>query len=74
MNISLFFFRYGGPGSQRVTDQYSMGWATYMTSSQNVLYASIDGRGSGGQGDAFMHAIYRKLGTLEVTDQITAAK
>lgn len=36
--------------------------------------ASFDGRGSGYQGDKIMHALYKRLGTYEVEDQITAAR
>ena len=57
-----------------MTEQFTLGWSTYLASSENVIYASIDGRGSGGRGDRFLHQIYRRLGTLEVQDQLIGAK
>lgn len=70
----LLIHTYGGPGTQKVTEQFGLGWSTFLTSSENVIYASIDGRGSGARGDRFLHKIYRNLGTLEVEDQVTGAK
>ena len=62
---------YGGPGFQKVDQQWG-GWSygTYLASAQGVIYAMIDPRGSGFQGDAWQHAIYRNFGTLEVTDTL----
>ncbi|NP_001081519.1 dipeptidyl-peptidase 4 S homeolog [Xenopus laevis] len=65
---------YGGPGSQKVDQFFRLNWATYLASTEKIIVASLDGRGSGYQGDKIMHQIYHKLGTLEVQDQITAAK
>ncbi|XP_072435566.1 dipeptidyl peptidase 4 isoform X3 [Chiloscyllium punctatum] len=65
---------YGGPGSQKVDDRFSIEWATYLASTEEIIVASFDGRGSAYQGDKIMHAIYRRLGTYEVEDQITAAR
>ena len=57
-----------------MTDQFHIGFETYLTNAENVIYVSVDGRGSGGRGDRFLHEIYRHLGTVEVEDQIIAAK
>ncbi|KAK6483085.1 dipeptidyl peptidase 4-like [Huso huso] len=65
---------YAGPCSQKVDNRFRLSWATYLASTEQIVVASFDGRGSGYQGDDIMHAIYRKLGTLEVEDQITAAR
>ncbi|ESO99209.1 hypothetical protein LOTGIDRAFT_226274 [Lottia gigantea] len=65
---------YGGPGSQRVTEKFSIGWETYLTSSQEMIYVYADGRGSGGRGQKFLHQIYRRFGTVEVDDAIAAGK
>ncbi|KAM4602130.1 dipeptidyl peptidase 4-like [Polymixia lowei] len=65
---------YAGPCSQKADFMYRVGWSTYLASTENVIVASFDGRGSGFQGDKLMHAIYERLGTYEVEDQITAAK
>ncbi|XP_077176019.1 dipeptidyl peptidase 4 [Paroedura picta] len=65
---------YGGPCSQKVDLAYRINWATYLASAEEIIVASFDGRGSGYQGDGIMHAIYRRLGTYEVEDQILAAR
>ncbi|KAL0160613.1 hypothetical protein M9458_044338, partial [Cirrhinus mrigala] len=53
--------------------RFRVGWSTYLASTEQVIVASFDGRGSGYQGDKIMHALYKRLGTYEVEDQITAA-
>lgn len=65
---------YGGPDSYSVTDKWGMDWGTYLSSNQSVIYAKIDGRGSGLRGDKLLHSIYLKLGTVEITDQIEVAR
>ncbi|XP_054979271.1 dipeptidyl peptidase 4 isoform X1 [Sorex araneus] len=65
---------YAGPCSQKADAAFRLNWATYLASTENIIVASFDGRGSGYQGDKIMHAIYRRLGTFEVEDQIHAAR
>ncbi|XP_077574654.1 dipeptidyl peptidase 4-like [Stigmatopora nigra] len=65
---------YAGPCSQKVNFGYRVSWSTYLASTEKVIVASFDGRGSGYQGDKIMHEIYKRLGTYEVEDQITAAR
>uniref|UniRef100_A0A8B9E333 Dipeptidyl peptidase 4 n=1 Tax=Anser cygnoides TaxID=8845 RepID=A0A8B9E333_ANSCY len=65
---------YAGPCSQKVDYVFRINWATYLASTEQIIVASFDGRGSGYQGDEIMHAINRKLGTYEVEDQISAAR
>ncbi|KAI0215541.1 Dipeptidyl aminopeptidase-like protein 6 [Lamellibrachia satsuma] len=65
---------YAGPGTQTVTEQFQLDYGTYMSSTHNVVYVSIDGRGSGARGDRHLHEVYRRLGTVEVQDQITAGR
>uniref|UniRef100_A0A4W4FML6 Uncharacterized protein n=1 Tax=Electrophorus electricus TaxID=8005 RepID=A0A4W4FML6_ELEEL len=65
---------YAGPCSQKSDFRFQTSWSTYLASTENIIVASFDGRGSGFQGDDIMHAIYRHLGTYEVEDQITAAR
>ncbi|EMP38722.1 Dipeptidyl peptidase 4 [Chelonia mydas] len=64
---------YAGPCSQKVDYAFRINWATYLASTEQIIVASFDGRGSGYQGDEIMHAINRRLGTYEVEDQISAA-
>uniref|UniRef100_A0A8C4S1F2 Fibroblast activation protein, alpha n=1 Tax=Erpetoichthys calabaricus TaxID=27687 RepID=A0A8C4S1F2_ERPCA len=65
---------YAGPCSQKVDYRFRLNWASYLASTEKIIVASFDGRGSGYQGDRIMHALYRRLGTYEVEDQITAAR
>uniref|UniRef100_A0A672P5F3 Dipeptidyl peptidase 4-like n=1 Tax=Sinocyclocheilus grahami TaxID=75366 RepID=A0A672P5F3_SINGR len=65
---------YGGPASQNIDYVFRLEWATYLCSTEKVIIASFDGRGSGYQGDEIMHAIYGRLGTYEVEDQISAVR
>ncbi|XP_068613063.1 dipeptidyl peptidase 4-like [Brachionichthys hirsutus] len=65
---------YGGPCSQRVSYRFKLNWGTYLSSSHGIIIASFDGRGSGYQGDEILHSIYKRLGTFEVEDQMTAVR
>uniref|UniRef100_A0A8C1XRZ0 Fibroblast activation protein, alpha n=1 Tax=Cyprinus carpio TaxID=7962 RepID=A0A8C1XRZ0_CYPCA len=71
---TLLHHRYGGPASQNTDYVFRLEWATYLCSTEKVIIASFDGRGSGFQGDELMHAIYGRLGTYEVEDQISAVR
>ncbi|KAG8432367.1 hypothetical protein GDO86_016850 [Hymenochirus boettgeri] len=70
----LLIYVYGGPSSQEVHQYFSLKWETYLVSTEGIIVASLDGRGTAYQGDKFMHAIYKRLGTVEVEDQIFAAR
>ncbi|XP_055621793.1 venom dipeptidyl peptidase 4 isoform X4 [Toxorhynchites rutilus septentrionalis] len=65
---------YGGPNSYSVTSSWSVGWGHHMSSNRSVVYAKIDGRGSGLRGDKLLFQLYRKLGTVEIEDQITTSQ
>ena len=69
-------FVYGGPGSQKVTNQF--GWNNYfwhqMLAQKGYIVVCIDNRGTGGKGSQFKKTTYKKLGKLETIDQINAAK
>ncbi|GFX28255.1 venom dipeptidyl peptidase 4 [Trichonephila clavipes] len=66
----LVLFADGSPGSQLVTEEFKIHWGTYLSGRRNQIYAWIDGRGSGNQGDKMLNEIYYHLGTAEVQDQI----
>ncbi|KAI0239208.1 Prolyl endopeptidase FAP [Lamellibrachia satsuma] len=72
--LPLLVHTYGGPGSQRVSERFSLGWHTYMASSHRVVYASLDGRGTASRGDLYLFQLYRQLGTLEVEDQLLGVR
>ncbi|KPU77939.1 uncharacterized protein Dana_GF24616, isoform C [Drosophila ananassae] len=65
---------YGGPDSYSVTTKWMLDWGTYLSSNQSVIYAKIDGRGSGLRGESLLHAIYLQLGTVEISDQISVTR
>lgn len=65
---------YGGPDSSSVTTRWAVEWGHYLTSAHNIIYAKIDGRGSGLRGDKNLFELYRRLGTVEVHDQIETAQ
>ena len=73
-SIVCIFYRYGSPGTQKVTEEFSIGWENYLSSVHNVIIAYVDGRGTGARGDNWLFANYKHLGTTEVEDTITAAK
>ena len=68
----VLMYQYSGPGSQQVLDRWDIGWEAYMAS-QGYIVACVDGRGTGGRGEAFEKCTYLKLGVLEANDQVEAA-
>lgn len=70
----MLVYVYGGPHSQQVSDRFRVDWGSHLASSRGVIYALIDGRGSGYQGDKLLHEVYRRLGTVEIEDQIRVTK
>lgn len=65
---------YAGPNSARVSNSYSSGFKNYLITSQKIIYASIDGRGSANKGLDMVYELNNKLGTVEILDQITVTK
>ena len=53
---------------------FKLDWGTYLTTTENVIYAVIDGRGSGYRGDDLLHELYYNLGGPEVIDQIDVTR
>lgn len=62
------------PGSQLVTDKFHIDWDSVLVDTDNVIVARFDGRGSGFQGLKILQEIHRRLGSVEVKDQIAAVK
>lgn len=65
---------YGGPDTFQVTEKFSIDWGSYLAANKSIIYATIDGRGSGLRGNNLLFSGYRKLGTVEVVDQINMTK
>ncbi|XP_033473242.2 inactive dipeptidyl peptidase 10-like [Epinephelus lanceolatus] len=59
------------PGGQAVSDRFSLSWESVLVSSDSVIVARLDGRGSGFQGQRILHEVHQRLGTVDVQDQIT---
>lgn len=68
------FSSYGGPDTYQVTDKFYLDWGSYLAANKSIIYAAIDGRSSGLRGDNLMFAGYRRLGTVEVVDQVNVTK
>lgn len=65
---------YSGPGTQLVNERWSIDWNAYLASSKDYIVTQIDGRGSSGQGYKLMHEVYRRLGSVEVSDQLEVSE
>ncbi|WAR09525.1 DPP4-like protein [Mya arenaria] len=73
-DFSLPVQEYGAPGTQLITEEFSIGWEHYLCSTHSIIIVSVDGRGTGGRGNMWKHSVYKQLGQLEVDDTITAAR
>uniref|UniRef100_A0A8C4H5P7 Dipeptidyl peptidase like 10 n=1 Tax=Dicentrarchus labrax TaxID=13489 RepID=A0A8C4H5P7_DICLA len=62
------------PGGQAVSDRFSLSWDSVLVSSDSVIVARLDGRGSGFQGQRILHEVHQRLGTVDVQDQIAAVE
>lgn len=47
-----------------------MDWSSYLASTRDYIVVQVDGRGSSGQGYKLQNQIYKKLGSVEVADQL----
>ncbi|KAF4523193.1 hypothetical protein B566_EDAN002451 [Ephemera danica] len=65
---------YGGPDSVQVSDRWTGDWGTYLTTNRSIIYGAIDGRGSGLKGNNVLFSGFRRLGTVEIEDQINVTK
>ncbi len=65
----VIVYQYSGPGSQEVTDRWSMDWQRYFAMKGYVV-ACVDGRGTGARGREFEQIVYKRLGHYETIDQL----
>ncbi|XP_015112517.1 venom dipeptidyl peptidase 4 isoform X2 [Diachasma alloeum] len=70
----MLVYVYGGPDTYQVTEKFHIDWGTYLVTNKNIIYAAIDGRGSGLKGNGMLFAGYRNLGTVEIYDQINVTR
>lgn len=73
-DMHFLSFRYGGPDSNLVTEKFNVGWGTCLVTNKSIVHAVIDGRGSGLKGNDILFAGYRRLGTVEIIDQINVTR
>jgi dipeptidyl-peptidase-4 len=68
----VLVYLYNGPHSQMVTNTWMAGgelWYQYMAQKGFIVF-TLDGRGTSYRGKAFEQAIHRRLGTVEMEDQL----
>lgn len=72
----VLVYGYGGPGSQRVVNQWRGArqlWHELMAQRGYIIFC-LDNRGTGGRGKAFKNLVYKDLSKWSVNDQIEGAK
>ncbi len=68
---------YGGPGSQRVRKAWpgyprgNEGFFRQYLAQNGYIVFTLDNRGSGSRGEKFETALYHRMGSVEVEDQVT---
>ena len=70
----VLFTVYGGPGSQKVTKEWYKDMFHMYLATQGYYVICVDGRGTGYRGDKFMKMIYKRMGILEMLDQVAAGQ
>jgi len=68
----VLVYVYGGPGAQVVKNEFRTKYNPwmYLLASRGILVFSVDGRGTFGRGHEFETAIHRRLGEIELKDQL----
>ncbi|KAM6979334.1 inactive dipeptidyl peptidase 10-like [Tautogolabrus adspersus] len=72
MEHPLLLILDSAPSGQAVSERFSLNWDSVLVSSDSVIVARLDGRGSGFQGQRILHEVHQRLGTVDVQDQIAA--
>ncbi len=72
----VLVYVYGGPGSQQVVNRWGGTRFLFMQylARKGMVVFCLDNRGSWGRGHAFEAAIHRKLGEVELADQIAGVR
>jgi len=68
----VFFYVYGGPHSQLVTDSWlgAAGLFQNYMAQQGYVVFTMDNRGTSNRGITFEQFVFRNLGTIEIDDQM----
>jgi len=73
----VLIYAYGGPGSQIVSDIWSVGkgglWHQLMAEKGYIIFG-LDNRGTGNRGTEWMWKVYRNLGDYEVRDHVSGVR
>ncbi len=69
----VFFEHYGGPHNQSVSRNWGSALHQYLVKRGYIVFI-VDNRGSANRGKAFEDAIYRAMGSVEVSDQLAGAE
>lgn len=69
----VLIYVYGGPHAQMITNSWLGGASLWMhwMAEQGYLIYTVDNRGSANRGFAFESQIHRRLGTVELEDQLS---
>jgi len=71
----IIFSIYGGPGVATVSNSFpTRGLGNYFLAQNGIIVIEVDNRGSGHFGKKGKNEMFRKLGTWEIDDLITAVK
>ena len=72
----MIVYQYGGPGVQVVKDSWggNRGLLMQYWASKGYVVFSLDNRGSKGRGKAFEDPLYKKMGNVELDDQVEGVK
>jgi dipeptidyl-peptidase 4 len=65
---------YGGPGTQRVLDNWTGSSFTQILTRAGYVVFQLDNRGSAGRGTAFQAPLRGRLGEIELADQVLGAR
>lgn len=71
----VLIYVYGGPHAQMITNSWLAGASLWMhwMAEQGYLIFTVDNRGSANRGFAFESQIHRRLGVVELEDQLSGA-
>ncbi|KAK2849925.1 hypothetical protein Q7C36_008708 [Tachysurus vachellii] len=68
----LLFILDSAPGGQQVSEEFHLDWDSVLVSTDNVIVARLDGRGSRFQGQKILQEVHKRLGVVELQDQLAA--
>ena len=55
-------------------ERFTLGFPMYLSSTHNMVYVQVDGRGTAGRGARYKHQLFRRMATADVDDQMLAAR